>query len=273
LHGLNFEGDPGRYATGRARFLDAEEKAYKRHLAHLAMDVDTASAGSAMDRLSRIYDCILIDEVQDLNGYDLEVLDALINAQIELRLVGDVRQATLFTNPQDPKNKQYKGIKIKTWFEDQEKAGRLSIDHQNQTWRSNQAIADFADSVFDPSWGFAKTKSANTAVTGHDGVFQLAQVDVMAYVEQFDPLCLRSSAATAKEIDLPFSTFGSAKGMEAERVLIWPTGPIMDFIKRGKELKPLSSCALYVAITRARSSVAVVVPKPVECDLPLWSPD
>lgn len=272
LRGLNFEGDPGIYAKGRVRFLDSEAKAYKRHLAHLACDVDSASSGAVLDRLRRIYDCILIDEVQDLNGYDLEALDALIDSGISLRLVGDVRQATLFTNPRDPKNKQYKGVDIKKWFEKQEKAGRLTISHQDKTWRSNQLIADFADSVFNPSWGFAKTRSANGAVTGHDGLFQVTEADVGPYVRKFDPLCLRNSASTAKDVQLPFVTFGSAKGMEADRVLIWPTKPILEFIRRGNDLKPLSCCSFYVAVTRARASVAIVVPKQEEFDIPLWRP-
>jgi len=99
LRGLNFEGDPGMYAKGQGRFLDGEARAYRLHLAQLALEVSAASSGAVIDRLTRIYDEIHIDEVQDLNGYDLEILKALLGSPIDLSLVGDVRQALLFHQP------------------------------------------------------------------------------------------------------------------------------------------------------------------------------
>jgi DNA helicase II / ATP-dependent DNA helicase PcrA len=223
LRGLNFEGEPNRYATGRARFLDRESQAYKLHLAQLALEVKTASGEASLERLGRIYDEIYIDEVQDLNGYDLEVLLALIESSVELHLVGDVRQAILKTNAKDPKNKQYKGVKIKDWFDAQEKVGLSATEHQGRTWRCNQSITDFADSIFDEAWGFPKAQSMNTRLTGHDGVFQVAEADVSAYVQDFSPLCLRYNKNTARNIGLPFMNIGIAKGMDVERVLLWPT--------------------------------------------------
>jgi DNA helicase-2/ATP-dependent DNA helicase PcrA len=272
LRGLNFDGDPGQYATGQSRFLDIEGRVYRRHLAHLAMEVSGASAGAVLDRLSQLYDTIYIDEAQDLNGYDLEVLDALIDSPTNLTLVADVRQALLLTNPRDPKNKQYKGIKIKDWFDEREEAGRLDVTGENRTWRSNQTIADFADSIFDAAWGFPRTESLNHTETGHDGVFTVAATDAAAYVATFQPLCLRHSAAVAREVDLPFTNIGIAKGMDVERVLIWPTSGVLDFLKTSQTLDPTPCCSLYVAVTRARASVAFVVEGPDDFSLPVWKP-
>jgi hypothetical protein len=42
-------------------------------------------------------------------------------------MVGDVRQATLLTNPRDPRNKQYKGVAIKNWFDARQAAGEIEI--------------------------------------------------------------------------------------------------------------------------------------------------
>ena len=270
LLGLNFDGDPGRYVTGQRRFLDKEGKGYKRHLAQLALDVSAASNGAVLDRLARLYDTIHIDEAQDLNGYDLDVLKTLIHSPIRLQLVGDIRQAILMTNPKDPRNAQYKGIKVKAWFDEQAQAGELEITHQNRTWRSNQTIADFADSIFDTAWGFPRTESMNKATTSHDGVFQVSRADAIAYTQAFSPLCLRHSKAVGKDADLPFINIGVAKGMDAERVLIWPTKKVLDFIQHGKKLDATPSCSLYVAVTRARASVAFVVPTLSDCGLPVW---
>jgi DNA helicase-2/ATP-dependent DNA helicase PcrA len=270
LAGLNFEGDPGRYATGDTRFLDSDQRAYRRHLAHLAADVCEASNGAVIDRLTRIYDAIYIDEVQDLNGYDLEVLAILLDAPINLCMVGDVRQALLATNPREQKNRQYKGIAVKSWFEKQAKAGLITISHTSKTWRCNQTIADFADSIFDPALGFPATFSQNPSRTEHDGVFVVAEKDASKYVKTFQPLCLRHSASSAKEIPLPFVNIGLAKGSDVERVLVWPTAKMRAFLCNGTILEHTGGCELYVAVTRARSSVAFVVKKPQDYALPLW---
>jgi len=272
LRGFSFDGDPGMYTTGERRFLDDEGRAYKRHLAQLALETHQASSGAVLDRLSRIYDEIHIDEIQDLNGYDLEVLAELMGSPIELNLVGDIRQALILTNVQDPKNRQYKGVRIKAWFEMHEQRRRLSITHEAATWRSNQLIVDFADSIFDDSWGFSKTVSHNSAVTGHDGVFVLSPEHVDAYVSLYDPLCLRYSASSATSLDLPFMNIGVAKGLSVDRVLIGPTAGMIDFLRTGRTMGEVPSCSLYVAVTRARFSVAFVADNPSRLQLPVWTP-
>lgn len=272
LAGFSFDGGPGRYAAGEARFLDDDSRAYKRHLAQLALETHQASRGAVLDRLSRIYDEIHIDEIQDLNGYDLEVLAEIMASPIELSLVGDIRQALILTNVQDLKNRQYKGVRIKAWFEKHEKRGRLSITHEATTWRSNQLITDFADTIFDDSWGFARTVSQNSAVTGHDGVFALSPEHADAYVSRYGPLCLRHSASSATSLDLSFMNIGAAKGLSADRVLIGPTAGMINFLRAGRGMGETSSCSLYVAVTRARFSVAFAADNPSRLGLPVWTP-
>jgi DNA helicase II / ATP-dependent DNA helicase PcrA len=272
LCGLNFDGDPGRFATGEKRFLDADGRAYKLHLAQLALETYQASSGAVLDRLGRIYHEVHVDEVQDLNGYDLEVLAELMTSTIDLNLVGDVRQALILTNVRDPKNKQYKGTNIKRWFDEHERRCNLEIVHQAITWRSNQLIADFADSIFDESWGFSRTVSQNIDVTGHDGMFAVSPEHVDEYVARYRPLCLRYNANCCKSLDLPFMNIRIAKGLSWDRVLIGPTVGMIDFLWKGKALDETPSCLLYVAVTRARFSVAFVADNPARLGVTVWTP-
>jgi DNA helicase-2/ATP-dependent DNA helicase PcrA len=272
LGGLNFKGEPHQKASGHVRFLDAESRAYRRHLARLAVEVCEASSGAVIARLARIYDEIHIDEVQDLNGYDLEILKVLLDAPLDVSMVGDVRQALLSTNAREQKNSKYKGIKIKEWFEEQEHAGRVAVTHSTRTWRCNQQLADFADTIFDETFGFPPTESQNTTETEHDGVFVVATEDAAKYVETFKALCLRHGAGTARGVDLPFVNIGVSKGMDVERVLVWPTGGATEFLRDGKMLEGLAACSLYVAVTRARASIAFVVERPEDFRFPVWRP-
>lgn len=107
LGGLNFDGVPerGRYATGESRFLDRDSRAYKLHLSKLTVDVAEAADGTVIDRLERMYDEIYVDEVQDLTGYDLDILEQLLKSNISVQLVGDIRQSVFATNPQDPRHR------------------------------------------------------------------------------------------------------------------------------------------------------------------------
>jgi hypothetical protein len=275
LHGLNFEGQPsaGRYATGVARYFDASGRAFKLHLSKLALDASNASEGAVMDRLSLIYDEVYIDEVQDLTGCDLRILEQLMHTRsIDLQMVGDVRQSVFDTNPQDPTLKQYRGVAMLNWFELHKKSDLLEVAYSNETWRFNQAVAVFSDELFPSQFTFESTVSRQPEVTGHDGVFAIREADVEAYIAEFEPIPLRESKTTARKVELPFQNFGKVKGRTFARVLIYPTVPITKYLTAGTELKPKTACGLYVAVTRAQHSVTFVVPDPEATNLPRWRP-
>lgn len=273
LRGLNFEGDAGRYATGVSRFFDGEGRAYRVHLSKLAYEVSKKSGGTVVDRIAHIYDEIYIDEVQDLTGCDLHIVEQLMKAsELDVYMVGDVRQSVFDTNPQDPNLKQYRGVHMLDWFELHRKAGLLDVQHNVVTWRANQMIATFSDTLFPAPITFEATVSNQVETTGHDGVFAITEADVRAYLATFGPQPLRGSIATARAVDLPFKNFGKVKGLTFDRVLIFPTSKVTKFLTRGTDLAPKTACGLYVAVTRAKHSVAFAVPDPAATALASWKP-
>lgn len=242
------------------------------HLPQLVCRVEEASSGSGIQRLERVYDRIYIDEVQDLCGYDLEVLKLLMNSVLPIEMVGDIRQAILVTNEREQKNDQYKYMKVWTWFRQQEAAGRLRITQRCETWRCHPEIASFADSLFGNEWGFERTVSLNTRSSGHDGIFLVAARDVEAYLRTFAPMAMRYSASSGKTYTtLDFTNFGKAKGLGRERVLICPTAKIAQLLRSGKMLDSGLAAHLYVAVTRAEQSVAFILDTPGSCEHPYWS--
>ncbi|HCT5508991.1 TPA: UvrD-helicase domain-containing protein [Pseudomonas aeruginosa] len=270
--GFNYKGEPNRNAWGKGRFFDSGDSVYAKEIARLAYELIGQSDGALIHRLECLYDEILVDEVQDLSGYDLNILQALFDTRIEMRLVGDVRQAVLSTNPRGQMNKAFAYSKSHEWFKKQEKARRLNITYSSVTWRCCQTIATFSDTIFDGSWGFPETTSENHTITSHDGIFLVKKEHVSQYVEMFKPQCLRNSVSSGKEFDLDYMNFGVSKGQTFSRVLIYPTGPIGKFISKGEYLVPLSAADFYVAVTRAEQSVAIILDKPGASKLPYWSP-
>lgn len=272
LRGLNFEGDPGRYSKGVRRFFDADGRAYRLHLSKLAYEASDASKGAVVDRIAHIYDEIYIDEVQDLTGCDLHIVEQLMNAaDLDVHMVGDVRQSVFDTNPQDPNLKQYRGVNMLNWFDLHQRSGLLEVTQNAVTWRANQLIASFSDTLFPATFTFDPTVSNQGQTTDHDGVFAIAEPDVSAYLQRFHPQPLRERITTARDVDLPFRNFGKVKGLTFDRVLIYPTSTITRFLTSGTQLAPRTACGLYVAVTRAKHSAAFVVPDPSQTTLTRWA--
>lgn len=278
LTGLNFDGKPATndkgivIAKGVDRHLDSDSRAYKRFLSKLAVDVAESAGGTVITRLQRMYDEIYVDEVQDMTGYDLDILEQLLKSTSVIHLVGDIRQSVFDTNPQDPRLPQFRGLKMLDWFKQQEQAGRLLLGYSSETWRSVQAVATFADTLFGSEYKFPPTISRQVACSDHEGIFVLAPTHVDAYMETYSPICLRDSIKTTVPVGIGATNFGISKGLTHERVLIFPTGPMKTFLIDGAPLKPKSACGLYVGVTRAVHSVAFVMENPEKSMYTVWTP-
>ena len=271
IQGFNFDGRPHRMAKGLKRFLDPNGAVYACELGRLARELIEASQGALLRRLECIYDVILIDEVQDLSSHDWEIIDVLLDSSLEVRMVGDIRQSVLATNPRSNKNKKYAYADAVKWFLEREARGLLTIAYNTTTWRCHPKIAEFSDTIFNSNWSIPPTVSVNNKTTGHDGVFLLRHDQVEEYVARFRPQCLRDSANSGKTLDLTYMNFRLAKGTTWQRVLIVPTKSIMRFVQSSIYLDPIPAAKFYVAVTRAEQSVAIVIDNPGASRLLYWN--
>ncbi len=241
------------------------------HISEFACICNEKTNGKVFSRLEEIYSKVFIDEVQDISGYDFDLIELLLKSKISCNFVGDCRQATYFTTC-SPKYKKYKGKNIIHLFKDWENKGLCSIAEKNDCYRSNQLICDFADKLYP---NLIKTNSFNTEQTGHDGIFLVKTTQVLSYIENYRPTILRWDR-DSKTLGLEAKNFGTTKGQTFERVLIFPTEGFKKYLSDGnltkvikeknktsgkvkEEIKDAFHLAkIYVAITRARSSVAFV---------------
>ncbi len=238
----------GRYYFGNGDLV------YSDKIARFACACNEASGGKVFARLRERFDRIYIDEIQDMAGWDLELLEAMMRAGINLTLVGDHRQPTFRTNYAG-KNSGYGGYKIIKKFRKWEKRGLCTVDYQTHTHRCNQAITDFADALYAAE---PKTESYNKEETEHDGVFHIRLEDVAGYIETWRPQVLRYDK-TSKCAGLPAMNFGISKGMTFDRVMIFPNKVMGTWLRTGEDKHIDGSRAkIYVAVTRARYSVVFV---------------
>ena len=227
---------------------------YPDKIAKFVCACDHKTGGAVMRRLAQRFDHILIDEIQDMAGYDLDIIEAMLKAGIRLTLVGDHRQATYTTN-KAPKNKAFQGYKILDKFRQWDKRGWVKLTYDTHTHRCPQSIASLGDSFYPEC---PPTVSLNDKTTGHDGIFIVRRADVGRYVEEFRPQALRYDRKTMCG-ELPAMNFGEVKGMTFDRVLIFPHGGAKTWLS-SSALKPVekSLAKMYVATTRARHSLAFV---------------
>ena len=236
-------------------FTDSK-KVYSDKLAKLAIKCNQASKGMVFDRISRCFKWIYVDEIQDLAGYDLEVLDCLFKSNADILLVGDPRQATYSTN-NSRKNKRYVKSEIVNFFED----SKLDIDPDTTSltvnYRCSESICNLSNKLY---LALPQATSGNSKITGHDGVFALPVEHVSEYLSKFNPIQLRDSIKTPVSDDFEVLNFGKSKGLGFDRVVIYPSAPMVNWLKdNGAELTQAARAKLYVALTRARNSVAIVL--------------
>lgn len=260
VRGFDFKSSPMRGLSNESKekYFNSSNEVRKVHLPQLAYLIEKACPGAPQKRLSCIYQKIYIDEVQDLGGYDLEILNLLILSGLEIEMVGDVRQAILLTNERERKNKPYKYMNVWNWYCKQERLGNIEIIQNNRSYRCRQEICDFADNLFDEKWGFEKTVSLNEKTTEHDGLFIVRLNDIPDYIDAYSPIMLRKSSSCGRGMPYGFINFGKAKGLSWERVMILPTTPILNYLLSGTELTDNQAANLYVAVTRAEQSVAFI---------------
>jgi DNA helicase-2/ATP-dependent DNA helicase PcrA len=232
-------------------------KIYSDKLSKFVFRCNHKSDGAVIDRLSRIYSHIFVDEVQDLAGYDLELLKLFFGSDSNILMVGDPRQVIYLTH-NERKYAKYKDGRIKDFIQNECKNSNCEIDEEtlNISHRNNELICSFSSKLYP---NFTPCTSNQKEVTKHDGVFLVKKPDVKKYLEGYNPAQLRNSINV--EVNKSYKTvnFGDSKGLTFDRVIIYPTKPFVNWlINNNSDLKPTSRSRFYVAITRARHSVGIV---------------
>lgn len=236
----------------KERYMNALRDIRSNVAGELVCYIEEISKGKNIRRIGNIYSHIYIDEVQDMVGYDLNIIELLMKSNISVTCVGDSKQATFKTN-NSTKNKNKSGINVWDFFQEMIQDNVVEIKRNLVSRRFNQQICDFANEVF-PNENNIST--CMNEPTEHDGVIILKRSDVGLYYDYFKPTILRFNCKTLTDGYYAIN-FGECKGMTFERVLIYPNGVFKDFLLKKKVIgKPQK---YYVAATRARYSIAFVL--------------
>lgn len=266
IEGLNFcsLGEiprlKGISATNWRYYYDFQGRLYYQRLAQFCHLILEASRGAIIDRLEKIYSTILIDEVQDMGGYDLKIIEAIYRSNLNLVVVGDHRQATYSTNS-GPFLSRHRGINIFNFFT--EVLGHDNLESLYVCHRCPQIVCDLANTLYSDLNMQSVKKVTNEDV----GTYLVSMDNVSKYIEHFRPTVLYYNISSLNkfisningEIDFESITFGKSKGLSFDNVLILPTKEMENhFIKGSHKMSDAVIAQFYVAITRSKNNVAIL---------------
>lgn len=241
-------------STDKKHYIDIDDNVKSNYASKLLMEINRLSNGKLIKRLEEVYCWIYIDEVQDLAGWDLQFIEALIKSHIGIYLVGDPKQSTFKTNT-GTKNKNYSGKNILSFFNDMIKSKQIQLIENNETKRFNCIISELANLIDDTKPQVISSIEPNDMF---DGVFIIEKKNISLYSRHFDAQCLRYDKRTTVEYDSPLN-YGASKGRTFDRVIIYPNDKLKNFLENGAQLK--SPEKYYIAVTRARKQIVFVYEK------------
>ena len=257
-------------------YFSKQQRALTEKLSELAYDCNEKANGKPIQRLCDIFENIYIDEVQDLAGYDLELIKLFFLSKSNVIIAGDPRQTIYLTNHGN-KNKSYQNGKILDYLLAQKVLrGKYQVDTNtlNSSWRCCTEICEYASMV---TPAFNKTISRTNYQDKQCGVYLVAESEKAHFLNQYKGSIQLRHSVTAKGIDPNFSVmnFGESKGLTFDSVLIYPTQPMVKWIEdHNEDLEETSRFKFYVAVTRARYLVGIVWTKDtcMATDITFWSP-
>lgn len=248
MYGVDFTSisDPNYYIT-----KNNDMKA--RYIAKLATKM-IAIFPIIIERIENYCSHIYFDEIQDFAGEDIDILEAFFNSKISVYCVGDNKQATFSTHTSRSKIK--KGKQIFKYLYTNKNRLNISIAISNESRRMIPELASFANLIYplNPIIGIQNSSVKNM------GVYLIMKDDILTYKNFFNPVLLKYDIKI-DTLGLPAINYGESKGMTFERTIIYPNKVFTDTLKHIDTNRLKAPEKYYIAVTRAKFSIAIVVNK------------
>ncbi|MCY9836902.1 UvrD-helicase domain-containing protein [Aeromonas media] len=249
-------------------YFTSDFKLYSDRISKFAFEANKASNQAVVNRIISLYSIICIDEVQDLAGFDLELIKLLFKSNSQVIIVGDPRQVTYQTHNTN-KHAEYSNGNIKDFVKSEKMLGKritCQIDETilNKSHRCCQSICDFSSKLYPqlPAVDACECVDCRKDNIQHQGVFIVSKKLCPEYLRTYKPIQLRWNSASKIDKSYDSMNFGESKGLTVDRAIIYPTDDMADWFRhtdQPEKLKPATRAKLYVALTRARYSVAIVL--------------
>lgn len=242
-------------------YFDSSLSIYSDKLSKFIVRIHEKDKELIYKRLAKIYGYIFIDEVQDLAGYDLDIIKNIYSDIQNVIAVGDPRQTTYSTHHSQKYEKYSKG-KIRNFFFEHLN-GICEIDEVTlcKSHRNEQIICHISSQLFPDFTPSESCECCNDSHIEHLGIFYVPESKYLNYLEQYKPTQLRWDSRNKKvNTQYPAMNIGSSKGLTLDRVILYPTSQMIEWFKdETKTFEQQTQSKFYVGLTRARYSLGILI--------------
>jgi DNA helicase II / ATP-dependent DNA helicase PcrA len=238
-------------------YIDSQRRLYHNRLSKL-LDI-TGNIPLVVARLERYFDCLFIDEIQDLAGHDFNFLAAVASGDLDMLFVGDFYQHT-FDTSRDGNVNQNLHADYDRYKERLCRIG-LTVDETSlqRSYRCTPEICAFVTDQLGIEMHSHRNDSSvvNMVSDGAEAVRMIEdnQTVKLFYKEHYKHGCYSRN-------------WGDSKGEDQyEDVCVVLNQTACETLQRGclRQLAPQSRNKLYVACTRARGDLHLLPVELLSC--------
>ena len=248
--GINFKPNRIWHAKNLARYRGPDNRLYSNRISKLFETENVLT--SIENRLSKYFDKILIDEIQDFGGHDFNFLKTLVKAEANIVFVGDFYQHTFDTSRDGNVNgkihKDYATYQSKL-----EKIGlKTDTETLNKSYRCSPSVCNFI------------SKNLNIMINSHrdDATkIEFVENEIKSDVIFRDKKIVKLFYQEHYKFDCYSRNWGGCKGEDQyQDVCVVLSDTFERKYKTGRlmELSPQSKNKLYVALSRARGDIYLI---------------
>lgn len=233
-----------------AFYRDKNDYLYHNRMAKL---LDTKkSMQEVLERIGKYYDCVLIDEVQDFGGHDLNFICALAKADFDILIVGDFYQHTFDTSKDGNTNRTIYNHYEK-YFSKLNKSG-LTVDREvlAKSYRCSPDVC-----------AFVQTKLGIQMESNREDRTTIQMVDEQMHADRLfgDEKIVKLFYQSQDKYPCYSENWGKSKGQDHYTDVCVVLNPKSHAAFRDEtlaSLPPTTKSKLYVACTRARGDLYFV---------------
>lgn len=250
--GINYSPNPNRFVKSNKReyYIDKYDRLYSSRISKLLIETDQCE--NVAKRISKYFDQMLIDEIQDFGGHDFNLLKHITKADVSMKFVGDFFQHT-FDTSRDGRTNSNLHNDFTNYSQEFNSMG-VTIDNStlSKSYRCSPSICEFITNKLGISIDSHKHDSAVVEfIEDADRAREIFNDDSIVklfFREHYNFPCYSKNWGDSKGENIYFN------------VCVVLNKTTMKHYKEDNmnELKPTTKNKLYVALSRARNNLYLI---------------
>lgn len=233
-----------------AFYMGRDRRVYIQRLSQLV--INKVGVEKIQARMTQFFPHVFIDEVQDVGGYDFDLMEIILGSNVNTLCVGDFYQFTYSSNQDGAKNKSLMNDFDKYLNRFKKMGVDVDTKSLSKSWRCGESICEFVREELGINISSHQSFSSKVEL--------VEEKDRIAKIFNDDNI-VKLFYQNSKKFDCFGMNWGDSKGEDRfSDVCIMLNKGTHNALKKGtlSQLNTLTRNKLYVALTRARKTVYLI---------------